>query len=264
MSEWGALIGAGAGLLGQAMASRSADKAAATQLHAANKAAEMSKFTPYGVTTGFGQSWFDTEKQTAGYTLDPALAAYRDQLMMMGAGSLPTEIDPTARADQYYGEMVDMMQPSRQMEQTQLQQNLFGSGRLGMRLAGEAAGAGAGGGMYQPDVLGYNKATELANQQLAMQARQQSMNELDAAIARGTGLMTSGFGVEQLGMGTIGMGSELGGRATAAGTQAGSALLGGAQAAAQANLASGVGWANTLGDIGGRLMTYGGYGTGEK
>ena len=251
-TDWASL---GLGLLGQSQASNAAEAAGDKQLEAAKIAADMSKFTPYGVTTGFGSSWFDTENNTAGYELDPALAAYRDKLMGMGAEALPSTMDPTANAQNYYDEMQAMMAPARAQEQTQLQQNLFGSGRLGMRLAGEAAGAGAG-GMYQPDVLGYNKANALADQSLAQQARQQSMNELDAAIARGTGLFTSGIGVEELGMKPLAIGAELGGRASSAGANAGQYMMGGAQGAAQANLASGMGWANTMKDMGLGLMQF--------
>ena len=252
---WTDWAGLGLGLLGQSKASSAAKDAANAQLESAKIAAEMSKFTPYGVTTGFGSSWFDADTQTAGYELDPALAAYRDKLMSMGAEALPGTMDPTANAQMYYDEIKAMQEPMRQQEQAQLQQNMFGSGRLGMRLAGEGAGAGAG-GMYQPEVLGYNKANALADQALAQQARTASMAELDAAINRGTGLFTSGMGVEQLGLTPLELGATIGGRATAAGQQAGAQLMAGGQAAAQANLASGMGWSNTMKDLGLGLMQF--------
>lgn len=254
---WQDWLGAGAALGGALINSSAAKDAAAAQIEAGKVAADMAKFTPYGVTSGFGTGWFDAETQTAGYQLDPALAAYRDKLMGMGAEALPTSMDVDANAQQYYNQMQDMMAPKRAQEQTQMQQNLFGSGRLGMRLAGEGAGAGAG-GMYQPDVLGYNKAQELANQQLAMQSRSQAMTELDAAISRGTGLFTQGFGVEQLGMMPMTLGAEFGGRASSAGATGANAMLQAGMGAAQANLASGLGWSNTLKDFGLGMMQYGG------
>lgn len=251
------LLATAGSLYGQYQASNAAEDAAAAQMNIAEQAADLSKFTPYGVTTGYGTSWYDTENQTAGYQLDPVLAAYRDKLLMMGTQALPTTMDTQELADQYYQDIQATMAPARAQEQTQLQQNLFGSGRLGMRLSGQAAGAGAGDtGMYQPDVLGYNKAQELANQQLAMQARQQAQNELDAAINRGTGMWSTGLGVEQLGMTPLTLGAELGGRATSGNQAAATALMAGGNAAAQANLASGVGWSNTLKDLGLGLMKY--------
>lgn len=249
------LVATAGSLYGQYQASNAAKDAAAAQMNAANIAADMSKFTPYGITTGLGSSWYDTEKQQAGYELDPALAAYRDKLLLMGTEALPQSLDTSAAAQGYYNDIQAMMAPARAQEQKQLQQNLFGSGRLGLRLSGEGAGAGVG-GMYQPDVLGYNKAQELANQQLAQQARTQAQAEMDAAINRGTGLWQTGLGVEQLGMTPLTLGAEIGGRATSGNQAAATALLGGANAAAQANLASGVGWSNTMKDLGLGLMKY--------
>ncbi len=255
---WQDWLGAGAALGGALINSSAAKDAAAAQIEAGKVAADMAKFTPYGVTSGFGTGWFDAETQTAGYQLDPALAAYRDKLMGMGAEALPGTMNIDEASQSYYDQMQQMMAPARQQEQLGLQQNLFGSGRLGMRLAGEGAGAGTGGGMYQPDILGYNKAQELANQQLAMQSRQQAFNEMDAAINRGTGLFTQGFGVEQLGMMPMTLGAEFGGRASSAGATAANAMLQGGMGAAQANLASGLGWSNTLKDFGLGMMQYGG------
>jgi hypothetical protein len=244
------------GLFSQSSASNAAEESAAAQLEAAKIAADAAKFRPYGVTTGFGTSWFNPQTQQAGYQLDPALAAYRDSLLR-GAAQVTDqyEFDPTKAAQRYYDETQAMMAPTRAQEQKQLQQNLFGSGRLGLRLSGEGAGAGTG-GMYQPDVLGYNKAQELANQNLAMQSRQNALNELDASIARGTGLFTSATGVEALGQNPLDIGSALGAKTATAGANVGANLLKGGLAAAESNLASGVGWANTLGDIGSNMIRY--------
>ena len=111
-------------------------------------------------------------------------------------------------------------------------------------------------GMYQPDVLGLNKSRAMADQALAMQARQQAQNELDAAIARGTGLFQQGFGVEQLGMSPLTMGAEFGGRASTAGASAAQSLMQGGLGAAQANLAAGLNTSNTLSSLGLGLLKY--------
>jgi len=250
------LVGGLASLAGNYLSSKSAKDAAADISATAQKAAETAAFRPYAVSTGLGTSFFDAKNQRAKYELDPALQAFRDQYLLMGAQTLPSDLDPTSRAQGYYNEMQTMMQPMRQQENLQMQQDLFGSGRLGMRLAGEAAGAGAGTGMYQPDVLGMNKARELANQQLAQQARVQSQTELDQAIARGTGLFQTGIGVEQLGLTPLELGAQLGGyNAQAAGTSA-NALLQGGLTAAQANMAAGLNSANLFGGFGANLMKY--------
>jgi hypothetical protein len=126
------LVAGGLGLLGSSQARSAAKDAAAAQLEAAKIAADAAAFKPYSVTTGFGSSYFNPETQTAGYTLDPALEAWRDQMMGMGAQALPTSMDTSANAQQYYNEIQGMMAPQRQAENLQMQQDLFGSGRLGI------------------------------------------------------------------------------------------------------------------------------------
>jgi len=263
LDDVGGFLGGNSGLVGglltlggNYLSSQSAEDAAQSISATAQKAAETAAFRPYAVSTGLGTSFFDAKNQRAMYELDPALQAFRDQYLTMAGATLPSNLDPNARAQGYYDEMQTMMRPMRQQENLQMQQDLFGSGRLGMRLAGEAAGAGAGTGMYQPDVLGMNKARELANQQLAQQSRVQSQTELDQAIARGTGLFQTGIGVEQLGLTPLELGAQLGGyNAQAAGTSA-NALLQGGMSAAQANLAAGLNSANLFGSFGTNLMKY--------
>lgn len=250
------LVSLGLGLFGNYQSSQAAKDAAGDISSAAQIAADAAQFRPYSVTTGMGTSFFDAENQRAAYELDPALQAFRDQYLTGAATTLPFDnLDPNARAQQYYDEIQTMMEPARLQENQQLQQDLFGSGRLGMRLAGQAAGAGQG-GMYQPDVLGFQKSRDLANQALAQQARVQSQTELDQAIARGTGLFQTGMGIEQLGLTPLELGAQFGGYgAQAAGTSA-NALLQGGQMAAQANLASGLNSANLFGNLGLGLMRY--------
>lgn len=252
--NWKDVASAAGTLYGASTIDSSAKDAAAQQLAAANTAAEAAAFKPYSVTTGLGYSTFDPENYTATYELDPALQAFRDTYMTMAAEALPSSLDTTANAQQYYDEMQSMMAPSRQAENLAMQQDLFGSGRLGLRLAGE--GAGAGTGMVQPDVFGLNQARSQADSALAQQARAQAQTELDQAIARGQGLFQSGVGVEQLGLTPLELGAQLGGyNAQSAGTAA-NALLSGGQAAAQANLAAGLGQAGLFGSLGTNLLKY--------
>ena len=246
----------GLGLLGNYQARSAAQDAAEAQQRTAEAAAAMSEFKPYTVTTGFGTGFFDEESQKAGYVLDPTLQAYRDALMGLGAQALPEGVDPRAATQQYYDEMKAVQAPGQAAEDIAMRNRMFGTGRLGMRLAGEGAGAGVGTGMYQPDVLGVSQSRAMADQALAMQARQQAQNEMDAAIARGTGLFQQGFGVEQLGMSPLTMGAEFGGRASTAGANAASALLQGGLGAAQANLAAGLNTSNTLSGLGLGLLKY--------
>lgn len=223
---------------------KAAKESGEAQIEAAKIAADAAAFKPYSVTTGLGTSYFDNKSGKAGYVLDPALAAWRDQYMTSAAQAMPTSFDTTANAQQYYDETQAMMQPSRQAENLQMQQDLFGSGRLGMRMAGAGAGAGSAGGMVQPDVFGLNQARSQADMALAQQSRAQAMQELDASIARGTGMLQTGLGIEQLGLTPLELGMQMGGAAAGAGAQQANSLLAGGLGAAQANLAAGVGNAN--------------------
>ena len=47
-------------------------------------------FTPYGITTGFGTSTFDTAGKTGGYTLTPEMQAFRDQYYGAATAAMPT------------------------------------------------------------------------------------------------------------------------------------------------------------------------------
>jgi len=83
-----------------------ASDASAASIAAAAIAADAAAFKPYGVTTGFGTGYFDPENQTAGYQLDPALAAYRDELFGLGTQALPTSIQgPQAAGLQYFQDL---------------------------------------------------------------------------------------------------------------------------------------------------------------
>lgn len=249
MADWTtALVAGGLGLLGQNQANKAADQAAAANLEAARIAADAAAFKPYSVTTGLGSSYFNPDTQEAGYVLDPALQAWRDQYMTNAAAAMPQGFDTTANAQQYYNEIQSMMAPQRQAENLAMQQDLFGSGRLGLRLSGE--GAGAGSGMVQPDVFGMNQARAQADAALAQQSRAQAQTEMDAAIARSTGMLQTGLGIEQLGLTPLELGGTFGGYGSNAGSVQANALLQGGMNAANANLAAGVGTMNMYKDMG--------------
>ena len=254
MGMWDTIGALGLGFLGNQAATSAAKDAGTASVEAAKIAADAAAFKPYSVTTGLGTGYFDTENQTAGYTLDPALQAWRDQYMQSAGMAMPESFDTSANAQQYFNEMQQMMQPARQAENLALQQDLFGSGRLGMRLAGE--GAGAGSGMVQPDVFGMNQSRAMADQALAQQARAQAMTEMDQSIARGTGLLQTGLGIEQLGLTPLEMGGTFGGYASSAGANQAQSLLQGGMSAAQANLSAGLNTSNMLGQLGANLMKY--------
>lgn len=105
---WGSIIGGGLNLAGGYLGAKGAEDAAKTtadsQLEAARLAAEESRFRPIGVTNAFGSSNFTFDQNGrlsgAGYTVDPRLAALRDQLL--GSASY----NPSSSAVSRYGQGV--------------------------------------------------------------------------------------------------------------------------------------------------------------
>ena len=262
-----AAIMAGGSLLGGLFASDAASSAAnaqtqagresaQAQLEAARIAADAAKFRPYSLTTGFGRSYFNPETQTAGYEIDPRLAAFRDALYAQATqniGQLGTT-SPEAEAQKYYSTQMGLLAPTRAQEDVMARQAGLTSGRIGLGVSPAAAGAGMGGGMLNPDEFARMRARELANAQIAASATDYGQSMLDKLMARATGAFQSGAGVEQLGMTPLTMGADIGSKQAISqgqqaqalltgGSRAAEAMLGGATRAADINLASGLGTA---------------------
>jgi len=245
---WNVLIPAAASLIGSSMASSSADRAANAQLESARIAAEAAKFRPYAVTTGFGRSFFDEGAQTAGYELDPELAAFRDfyygqarQTQEQLAGMSPQEM-----AAQVLAEQQGLLAPTRRAEDIALRQQQLQRGRIGLGVAPEALGAGMMGGAINPEQYSQNLARARADAEMAAAAREYGQAEIDRLIGRGTGLFQTGAGIEQLGMTPLEAGAAIGGRASTAGAAQAQALLSGGQQAANLRLAGGLGAAQAI------------------
>ena len=214
-------------------------------------AAQAAEFRPYGVTTGFGTGYFDTDRQLAGYELSPVFQAFRDRLLGTSAGVYDQlgAADPQQAAAQYLAEQQGLLAPQRMAEDVALRNAQLGRGRVGLGLASEAAGAGMG-GMVNPEQFSLNRARAMADAQMAAQAREQGQSDIDRLIARAGGLFQTGAGIEQLGMLPLEAGGALGGRASQAGANVASNLFAAGQAASQANLAAGLGRAQLATQLG--------------
>ena len=175
---------------------------AGTAAEAVARARELGKdavFKPFTVTTGTG---------TAGYGGDGSYYStlsqpYQDILgsSLAGAGNLferAAGFDPSARAGEIFGEQSALLQPEFQRQATNLQNTLFGSGRLGLRLAGESQGLGVGSGMVQPDALGLGQAQQQTLAQLASGARQQAFGEQAQLQQAASGMLQAGMGISAL------------------------------------------------------------------
>lgn len=217
------------------------------QIQASKIAAEAARFRPYSITTGFGTSSFDTKKDKATYTLDPRLAAFRDQYYA-GATDVLGQMqgyDPAAMARTVYGEQQALLDPSRQAENEALRAAQLSSGRIGLGLTGSAVGAGTG-GMLNPQQFSLDRARAQADAQMAFNSREYGQAELDRLIGRGTGLMNTGFGIEELGMKSLTMGLDAGSKAGVSGANQAQALLAGGQGAANALYEGGMASAQSM------------------
>ena len=243
-------LNVGANIGSAIIASKGAKDAAAASAAAGERAAAAAEFKPYAITTGLGTSFFDKEKQQAGYELDPRLAAFRDTLYQ-GAGNFLGQVqeDPLAAAKQYYQTQQDIMAPQRLAEDVALGAELAQRGRIGLGLSPAAVGGGNVSGYVQPELFRLGLQRELANQQLAGTSYQLAQADVDRAISRGTGLMQSGLGIEQLGLTPLTIGADIGSKVATSGAQQGANLLAGAGQATQANLAGSLGAANLLGNM---------------
>ena len=249
--SWLAAATIGASLLGGRAANKAAGRAADAQVQAAEIAAEEARFKPYSITSGFGSSTFDTDKNTATYDLDPQLAAYRDQLYglsQQGMGGI--NLDTQQNAQDYYNQQQGLLSGGRGAEDIALRQQQLGSGRIGLGLSGEAMGAGAGTGYVNPEQYQRDLARGQVDASMAANADQIARQQLDQDIARSTGLFNTGAGVEQLGLSNLTMGADIGNKAAIAGANAGKSLLEGGIGAANANLAGGLSKANMYQNIG--------------
>jgi hypothetical protein len=224
-----------------------AKEAGQANVEAARIAAESAKFKPYSLTTGFGRGFFDTEKGTAGYEIDPRLAAFRDQLYNQAEQTLAQlgSTNPQAEAAKYVEQQMGLLQPTRAAEDVAMRQKALGSGRMGLGVSAGYVG-GEGQGLLNPDQFATQLARERANAQIAAQGTEYGQNIMDKLISRGTGLFSSGAGIEQLGMTPLTLGADIGNKASISGAQAGQALLQGGMNAANANLAGGISEARFL------------------
>jgi len=176
---------------------------AGTAAEAVARARELgtgARFNPYTVTTSVGRTSYDPASGQYQTTLTSPLQQILTQATT-GAGSLfglATEFDPSVRAAEIFEEQAGLLTPAFEQQATALQNRLFGSGRLGLRLAGESQGLGAGSGMVQPDALGLGRSQQQVLAQLAPMARQQAYGEQQSLIGMATNMLNAGLQLGQV------------------------------------------------------------------
>ena len=212
----GDIVGPVLGYMGAKKQASATTDAARMQADAAREAAEMSRFRPVGITTGFGSSNFTTDAEGnvtgAGYQLTPELAAIRDRLISSagtydpssiinqlgmlgtGAGSLLSagtgylSASPEAARQKYIDEQQALLNPLNEQNLAGIRNRLFNTGRTGLATGGTSAG-----GMAQtnPEMAAYYNA--LARQQAEIAAGASEAAKREQTF--GAGLLGSAGGL---------------------------------------------------------------------
>ena len=255
--------------------------------------ARKSTFKPYTLTTSVGTTGYDEDSgfsvglgqplqdiQQAGYSGTEQLMGGIPEAFGREASQFGFERDLEGRTSDIFGQQAALLEPAFAQQRQKLQSDLFGSGRMGLMLAGEAAGAGEG-GMVSPDAFGLGRAQSETLANLAAQSRQQALGEQQQAFGIEQGIFGTNEAMQQQraqnllsgATGLFGLGSAISdteasllqlGLATegargASYAQAAGALSAGQQAAASAAQAanSGGGGKGVLGTLGGAALSAG-------
>lgn len=149
------ILSIGGGLISGGKAASAAKGQAEALRAAAERAAAMAQFNPYGMTTAFGTSAFTPEGQGS-YTLSPQLKAIQDRLFAQTGAYDPTQVgmaaqplyggaqslfnlgqqylatSPEAASQQYMANQQALLQPSRAADFARLQTTNFGRGTGGL------------------------------------------------------------------------------------------------------------------------------------
>ena len=227
---------------------------------AVNRAREIAPygtFRPYTVTTSMGQQGYNPITGQQYSMMTPQYQQLLNQ-SLAGASNIYGQLgsfDPAERAQEIYQEQEKMLRPSFQQQATDLQSRLFGSGRLGLRLAGESQGLGTDSGMVQPDALGLGRAQQQTLAQLAAGSRSQALAEMQQLQGVAGNLLQSGLGITGTEAELIKLGVDAETARTAAQLAAGSLELSPYGVATQASAQAGTNRMNLFGGISSGLLS---------
>lgn len=245
-------------------AQSAAERAAQQQREAGQQAAEMQKFRPVGITTGFGSSEFTQGPygvSEASYKLTPEMQAIRDKMIaeagtydygalgqaaqpLMGAGQKLFSLggdylatSPEEARQTYMAQQRALLAGEREQTLAGIRNQQLQTGRAGLATGGTASGLAA----TNPEMAAYYNA--LAQQELGLaagaeQAAQQRQAFGTGLYQQGAGLLgqvpaltTAGYGPLQTQLGLAGSIEEMGQQSLGLGLQVGGQN---AQAGAQA------------------------------
>lgn len=200
-----------------------ANTSAAAMRDTTRMAIEAQKFRPVGITTRYGKSNFQFDKdgylKKAGYTVSPELKRYQDRLMgltgnaltqaeqagqqyaplqtaaggLFNLGSQYLQQTPEQTAQKYIESQYNLLAPSRERSLAGLRNDQFQKGRLGLSVGatGERPSGGLGLSATNPELEAYYNS--LAQEDLALAARAEEAGRQRTAF--GTGLFSTGAGM---------------------------------------------------------------------
>ena len=255
------LISAGLGLLGSYQAQRKLGEAQDSMREAGDRAFKEGQYKPYGITSGAGSASF--KDGNASFAMDPRYQAQQNQMFGLGTDALNRaggSYDDLA--NDMYNRQRNIGAGAREGEALRLGESMFGRGTEGLRVSGEALGAGTGAGMLSPD--GYGFAQAFAQQDAVDrnnafgQAQQQRMSDINI----GQGMFTQGQGMDAVGRGMIDQGANIGSQQSAANNSAMGNYMSGYGKAADFTARRGQSIAGGLSGLGTSLGSFSGMGGG--
>jgi len=141
---------------------------------------EGADFQPFTYTGGSGFGVTGTPEGDYGYGYDTTLPSWVTEMGATGAAAADPLLqkyleklqgeDAYSAADEFYNRGLAQIQPEIDKARVQLGEGLFGSGRLGLKVAGEGAGYGAGAGAINPEIAGFGAGTTKALSDLYTQS----------------------------------------------------------------------------------------------
>ena len=255
----GSLVSAGLGLLGSYQAQRKLGEAQDSMREAGDKAFKEGQYKPYGITSGSGTASFNNGQ--ASFAMDPRYQAQQNQMFGLGTSALDRaggSYDDLA--NDMYNRQRNIGAGAREGEAQRLGESMFGSGTSGLRVSGEALGAGGGAGMLSPDGYGFAQAFAQQDAMDRNNAFAQAQQQRAADIAVGTGMFSQGQAMDDNALAMIGAGGQLGAQQSAANNNAMSNYMGGYKEAAGYTARRGQSIAGGLTGLGSSLGSFSGMG----
>jgi len=235
----------------------SGEKAGQAGVEAGERYAKDVYFKPVTITSLLGSMAGDESGQYS-TAVSPRLLGLTEQQIGGAEKFYETlsDFDVGSVANELYKQQLDMLRPELAAQQVQMQEQMFGTGRLGLRLAGEGLGAGTSGAI-SPDAYGLGLAQSRMLGELATGARQQAFGEAQQYGQLASGMLGSAMGIEQMVQSLIGQGVNAQAARSAAAAAAGQIGTGGynmaTQAAMNADNAMGSFWGGLFGGAGAAL-----------